>query len=211
MSYYFSGGSEFFSSMEGTEEPSGGSYFVGKREELIAAKRSCRKIDDRDILVIHHQDAFYAIDSYCYREFSTLRNSDKPTFPPCCWSQRQLKFWFVWNVTVCKVPSSCHQINQCHNIETFYVLETAYSLSSPPQQMLEAHWWMETLRWVWHCWISITYFFQKQINEARKLPMELKKDEFSTVFLTIPTLQNYWTVHYTVCIEAVINLSNLHE
>lgn len=138
MPYYFSGGSIFFSSMEGTEEPPGGSYFVGKREELIAAKRSCRTIEDRDILVIHHQDAFYAIDSYCYREFSTLslvtptnRQQKLPDtfscvsphihaqpFPPCCWSQRQLKFWFVWNITLCKVPSICHQMNQCHNIET---------------------------------------------------------------------------------------------
>lgn len=76
--------------MGGTEEPAEGSYFVGKRDELIAAKRSCITIEDRDILVIHHRDSFYAIDSYCYREFRTLKHATKnvpDTFyisPLCC-------------------------------------------------------------------------------------------------------------------------------
>lgn len=62
--------------MAGTEQPAGGSYFVGKRDELIEAKRSCRTIEDRDILVIHHQGAFYAIDSYCYHAGGPLENGD---------------------------------------------------------------------------------------------------------------------------------------
>lgn len=56
--------------MEETEQPAGGPYFVGKRDELIEAKRSFRTLEGRDILVIHHQGAFFAIDCYCYREYS---------------------------------------------------------------------------------------------------------------------------------------------
>lgn len=50
------------------EEPTGGSYFVGTREELIAAKRSFRTLEGRDILVVYHQGVFYALDFHCYRE-----------------------------------------------------------------------------------------------------------------------------------------------
>lgn len=51
------------------EQPAGGPHFVGKKDELIEAKRSFRTLEGRDILVIHHQGAFYALDSYCYREY----------------------------------------------------------------------------------------------------------------------------------------------
>lgn len=58
------------------EQPTGGPYFVGKKDELIEAKRSFRTIEDRDILIIHHQRGFYAMDSYCYHAGGALQNGD---------------------------------------------------------------------------------------------------------------------------------------
>ncbi|XP_059185845.1 Rieske domain-containing protein [Centropristis striata] len=62
--------------MEGKERPTGGPYFVGKKDELIEANRSFRTLEDRDILVIHHQGNFYAIDSYCYHAGGMLQDGD---------------------------------------------------------------------------------------------------------------------------------------
>ncbi|XP_068171641.1 Rieske domain-containing protein isoform X2 [Antennarius striatus] len=62
--------------MEEQKQPSGGPHFVGKRDELIAEKRSFRTLEGRDILIIHHQDVFYAIDSYCYHNGGLLQNGD---------------------------------------------------------------------------------------------------------------------------------------
>lgn len=56
--------------MEEKEPPAGGLHFVGRKEELIEAKRSFRTLEGRDILIIYHQGVFYALDSYCYREYS---------------------------------------------------------------------------------------------------------------------------------------------
>lgn len=61
--------------MEEKDKP-GGPHFVGKREELIKAKRTFRTLEGRDILIIH-QDGFYAIDSYCYRECSSCQTEHK--------------------------------------------------------------------------------------------------------------------------------------
>lgn len=57
--------------MEVKEEPTGGPHFVGRKDELIEAKRSFRTLEGRDVLIIHHLGAFYAMDSYCYREYSS--------------------------------------------------------------------------------------------------------------------------------------------
>jgi len=51
------------------KQPIGGLHFVGRKDELTEAKRSCRTLAGRDVLIIFHQGGFYAIDSYCYREF----------------------------------------------------------------------------------------------------------------------------------------------
>lgn len=56
--------------MEEKEQTAGGLHFVGKKDELIEAKRSFRTIEDRDILIIYQQGVFYAMDSYCYRKCS---------------------------------------------------------------------------------------------------------------------------------------------
>ncbi|KAL6111806.1 uncharacterized protein ACO6RY_08703 [Pungitius sinensis] len=62
--------------MEEKMPPTGVSHFVGKKEELIKAKRSCRTLEGRDILIIHHQSVFYAVDSYCYHAGGQLQNGD---------------------------------------------------------------------------------------------------------------------------------------
>lgn len=55
------------------EQPTGGTHFVGKKDELIKAKRTLRTLEGRDILIIYNQEAFYAMDAYCYREYSFSR------------------------------------------------------------------------------------------------------------------------------------------
>ncbi|XP_024863099.1 Rieske domain-containing protein isoform X2 [Kryptolebias marmoratus] len=62
--------------MEEKEQPTEGLHFVGRKDELIEAKRSSRTIEGRDVLVIYHQGVFYAIDCYCYHAGSTLENGD---------------------------------------------------------------------------------------------------------------------------------------
>lgn len=51
--------------------PSGEPNFVGKKDELIKAKRSFRTLEGRDILIIYHEGVLYAMDSYCYREYGS--------------------------------------------------------------------------------------------------------------------------------------------
>lgn len=55
----------------GEQESTGGPHFVGKKDELIEAKRSFRTLDGRDVLIIYHEGVFHAMDSYCYREYSS--------------------------------------------------------------------------------------------------------------------------------------------
>ncbi|KAM6946576.1 Rieske domain-containing protein isoform 2-T2 [Lycodopsis pacificus] len=62
--------------MEEEKQPTGEPHFVGKKEELIEAKRSFRTLEGRDILIIYHQSVFYAIDSYCYHAGGILQNGD---------------------------------------------------------------------------------------------------------------------------------------
>lgn len=53
-----------------------GLYFVGKSSDLIEAKRTLITLEGRDILLIHHQGEFYAVDSYCYHAGTSLQNGD---------------------------------------------------------------------------------------------------------------------------------------
>ncbi|KAM7422128.1 hypothetical protein PAMA_010276 [Pampus argenteus] len=66
--------------MADNEQPTAGPHFVGKRDELIEAKRSFRTLQGRDILIIWHQGVFYAMDSYCYHAGGTLQNGDIEEF-----------------------------------------------------------------------------------------------------------------------------------
>ncbi|KAM3621656.1 uncharacterized protein V6R79_014070 [Siganus canaliculatus] len=62
--------------MEAKEETTGEHHFVGKKDELIKAKRSFRTLEGRDILIIHNQGVFHAMDSYCYHAGGPLENGD---------------------------------------------------------------------------------------------------------------------------------------
>ncbi|XP_062867450.1 Rieske domain-containing protein [Trichomycterus rosablanca] len=58
-----------------TGEP-GSSFLVGKKKDLIQAKRTNITVGERDILVIHHQGVFYAMDQHCYHAGGALLNGD---------------------------------------------------------------------------------------------------------------------------------------
>lgn len=45
-----------------------GCHFVGKKDDLIKAKRTFKTLEGRDVLILYHQKGFYALDYYCYRE-----------------------------------------------------------------------------------------------------------------------------------------------
>ncbi|XP_029943978.1 Rieske domain-containing protein-like [Salarias fasciatus] len=62
--------------MDGEEQATEGLHFVGKKDQLIEEKRSFRTLEGRDILIIHQQGAFYALDSYCYHAGGALQNGD---------------------------------------------------------------------------------------------------------------------------------------
>ncbi|XP_067231236.1 Rieske domain-containing protein [Chanodichthys erythropterus] len=51
-------------------------YFIGKKEDLIQAKRTTVTLDGRDVLIIYHQRTFYAMDLQCYHAGSTLETGD---------------------------------------------------------------------------------------------------------------------------------------
>ncbi|KAG7261654.1 hypothetical protein CRUP_012248 [Coryphaenoides rupestris] len=62
--------------MEGKKEAKGEPHFVGKREELIEAKRSFRTLAGRDVLLVFHQETFYAMDFHCYHAGGALLTGD---------------------------------------------------------------------------------------------------------------------------------------
>ncbi|KAM6980661.1 Rieske domain-containing protein [Aplochiton taeniatus] len=62
--------------MEKEVECIGGPHLVGRREDLIEAKRSFRTLEGKDILVIYHQGVFYALDFHCYHAGGPLQNGD---------------------------------------------------------------------------------------------------------------------------------------
>lgn len=59
---------DFYKVMEGKDQTAPGLHFVGKKDDLIQAKRSFRTLDGRDVLIIHHEGVFHAMDSYCHRK-----------------------------------------------------------------------------------------------------------------------------------------------
>lgn len=48
---------------------SGKAFLVGTKKDLMEVKRTSVIVDDRVLLVIHHQGVFYAMDQHCYREY----------------------------------------------------------------------------------------------------------------------------------------------
>ncbi|XP_071015434.1 Rieske domain-containing protein-like [Oncorhynchus clarkii lewisi] len=69
---------------EERQEPATGLHFVGKKEDLIKAKRSFRTVEGRDILVLYHQETFYALDFHCYHAGVPLQNGDIETLHVSC-------------------------------------------------------------------------------------------------------------------------------
>ncbi|KAK7877827.1 hypothetical protein WMY93_031535 [Mugilogobius chulae] len=51
-------------------------HFVGKAEDLVLSKRSVVTVEGRDVLLIHHQGEFYALDCYCYHAGTSLETGD---------------------------------------------------------------------------------------------------------------------------------------
>lgn len=43
-------------------------HFIGKKENMIRARRVVKSVGERDVLVIYHQGDFHAIDVRCYRK-----------------------------------------------------------------------------------------------------------------------------------------------
>ncbi|XP_072518462.1 Rieske domain-containing protein [Salminus brasiliensis] len=51
-------------------------FFVGKKTDLVEAKRSKITVGERDIIIIHHQGTFYSMDQHCYHAGGSLINGD---------------------------------------------------------------------------------------------------------------------------------------
>lgn len=54
-------------------------YFIGKKENIIQARRVLKSVGGRDVLVMYHQGDFYAIDARCYRKLlhATMKSNLK--------------------------------------------------------------------------------------------------------------------------------------
>ncbi|KAI1904649.1 hypothetical protein AGOR_G00007860 [Albula goreensis] len=63
-------------SAEENIEESPEQYFIGKKEDVIQAKRVSKFVNGRDILVIYHEGKFYAMDAHCYHAGGQLENGD---------------------------------------------------------------------------------------------------------------------------------------
>ncbi|KAK3555663.1 hypothetical protein QTP86_025744 [Hemibagrus guttatus] len=61
---------------EKTPVGAGKSCLVGKKEDLIKAKRTSVSIADRVVVVVYHQGVFYTMDQYCYHAGGSLLNGD---------------------------------------------------------------------------------------------------------------------------------------
>lgn len=62
--------------MEVGSQSADGLFFVGKKEDLITAKRTVLTLNGRDVLIVHHLGNFYAIDCYCYHAGTSLQGGD---------------------------------------------------------------------------------------------------------------------------------------
>ncbi|XP_052418539.1 Rieske domain-containing protein isoform X1 [Carassius gibelio] len=52
------------------------SFFIGKKENIIQARRVVKSVGERDVLVIYHKGDFYAIDVRCYHSGGPLQEGD---------------------------------------------------------------------------------------------------------------------------------------
>ncbi|PWA15832.1 Rieske domain-containing protein isoform X2 [Gambusia affinis] len=66
--------------------PSPDMHFIGKKEDIVKAGRVTMRVNgSRDVLVVYHQDEFYALDLRCYHAGGLLQNGDIEEFNgrPC--------------------------------------------------------------------------------------------------------------------------------
>ncbi|KAL4623184.1 Rieske domain-containing protein-like [Arapaima gigas] len=68
------------SAEEGTDSASPPSYFVGKKEDIIRAKKITKFINGRDVLVLYYNGVFHAMDMRCYHSGGPLQNGDIEEF-----------------------------------------------------------------------------------------------------------------------------------
>ncbi|XP_076857341.1 Rieske domain-containing protein [Brachyhypopomus gauderio] len=66
--------------MSSNEEEETSSCFIGKRDDIIRARRVVTSVNGRDILVLYHQGAFYAMDVRCYHSGGPLQDGDIEEF-----------------------------------------------------------------------------------------------------------------------------------
>ncbi len=64
-------GEKNMSSDEDVAAASRHTHFIGKKDNIIQARRVVKSVGERDVLVIYHQGDFYAIDVRCYRKLRT--------------------------------------------------------------------------------------------------------------------------------------------
>ncbi|KAL2092604.1 hypothetical protein ACEWY4_012402 [Coilia grayii] len=60
--------------------PSSQRHCIGRREDIIRAKRVVKLVDGRDILVLYHEGEFYALDVRCYHAGGPLQTGDIEEF-----------------------------------------------------------------------------------------------------------------------------------
>ncbi|KAJ8338742.1 hypothetical protein SKAU_G00355280 [Synaphobranchus kaupii] len=66
--------------MEENSDEAPASYFIGKKKDIIKAKRVSKFMNGRDVLVLYHEGKFYAMDAHCYHAGGQLENGDIEEF-----------------------------------------------------------------------------------------------------------------------------------
>uniref|UniRef100_A0A0E9WYN7 Rieske domain-containing protein n=1 Tax=Anguilla anguilla TaxID=7936 RepID=A0A0E9WYN7_ANGAN len=60
--------------------PPPSSYFIGKKDEIIEAGRVTKLVNNREVLVLHHDGVFHAMDMRCYHSGGILFYGDIEEF-----------------------------------------------------------------------------------------------------------------------------------
>nr|XP_046243484.1 Rieske domain-containing protein-like [Scatophagus argus]XP_046243485.1 Rieske domain-containing protein-like [Scatophagus argus] len=64
-----------------SSSPPPASHFIGKKEDIVKAGRVTKLVNGcRDVLVLHHQGRFYAMDMRCYHSGGALQYGDIEEF-----------------------------------------------------------------------------------------------------------------------------------
>ncbi|XP_041644004.1 Rieske domain-containing protein-like [Cheilinus undulatus] len=69
------------SSSSSSSSPPHTSHFIGRKEDIIKSGRVTKLVNGcRDVLVLYHQEQFYAMDMHCYHAGGALQNGDIEEF-----------------------------------------------------------------------------------------------------------------------------------